>query len=509
MELRKYQIEARDALLRGAEKFQKQVCVLPCGGGKTITFASLIRERLPGRALVLAHRESLVEQAVDKIWDTIKMKAGVEMASSRAGQNDAVVVSSIQSLQNRLDRWSPDHFKTIIVDECHHVLAESWLKVLNHFDSHGSVFGWTATPSRGDRRSIGNYFQNFTYEIGMRDLIDQGYLCPIVLKALPVQIDMSNVSSVAGDFHQGQTHQTLIPLLRNIAQQIKQHAEGRKTLVFLPLVETSQMFADICNEVGLNANWVSGSRQDRDLVMKQFKKCDSGLLANALLVSEGVDIPSIDALVVLRPTRSVSFYQQMCGRGTRIHDGKENLLILDFLYQHERHPLARPANLFTESQEVADIMTNHAAEAEGEEINLIDLEQEAAEQQRSAAEERHIALEDAINANRRRKARTIDPTALSLAFGNMRAAEYEPTVAWHSEPVSEKQIQLLRRQQIDVESVRDKGHAHSLIGMIMPRYAKKLATPKQVMFLRKHGYPSPERATFDQAGAFIGRKVGR
>jgi len=502
MKLRDYQEAARDALLQGESEFRKQVCVMPTGSGKTVTFASIIDRKLPGKTLVLAHRESLVEQAADKIWDTIKIEPGIEMAKQKADSRNAVVVGSVQSMINRLDRYAPDHFDSVIIDECHHAIADSWQSVLNHFDDHASVFGFTATPNREGRVQIGSYFDNFTYEIGMRELIDKGHLAPIVLKALPVNIDMRNVSSVAGDFHVGQTHQTLVPYLQEIARNIKEHAAGRKTLVFLPLVETSRLFADICKDEGLNANWVSGSRHDRENVLKQFKKCDEGVLANALLLTEGFDQPSIDCVAVLRPSRSTSFVQQCVGRGTRLHPGKKNLLLLDFLWHHEQHSLVRPANVFTDNDAVADIMTRRSTEAVESELDMDVLE-------RDAVAERHASLEAAIAANRRRAAKTIDPVALSLAFNNLGAAEYQPTVDWHRQPVTDKQKVLLKRQNIDVESVRDKGHAAKLIGMIMPRYNQKLATPKQVMFLRRHNYPNPEKATFSQASAFIGRKVGR
>lgn len=500
MTLRDYQKAARDALLQGENEFRKQVCVMPTGSGKTVTFASIIDRKLPQKTLVLAHRESLIEQAADKIWDTIRIESGIEMAKQKADLMDAVVVGSVQSMINRLERYPKDHFGSLIIDECHHATAESWQRVLHHFDGHASVFGFTATPNREGRVQIGSYFDNFSYEIGMRELIDQGWLAPIVLKALPVKIDMSKVSSVGNDFHVGQSHDMLVPLLTDIAEQIKIHAADRKTVAFLPLVETSKLFAEICRKVGINADWVSGERHDRENVLKKFKKCKTGLLANAQLVAEGYDQPDISCVIVLRPTRSTSFYAQCCGRGTRTHESKKNLLLLDFLYHHERHNLVRPANLFTDNQEVADIMTRRSTEATGSEMDMDALE-------RDAATERHIALEAAIAANRRRMAKTIDPVALSLAFNNLGAAEYQPTVAWHSQPITEKQKSLLKKQNIDVDSVRDKGHASQLIGMIMPRYSKKLATPNQVMFLRRHNYPNPEKATFAQASEWIKRRV--
>jgi hypothetical protein len=190
----------------------------------------------------------------------------------------------------------------------------------------------------------------------------------------------------------------------------------------------------------------------------------------------------------------------MMGRGTRIAHNKDDLLILDFLWHHERHSLVRPANLFAEDQETADIMTRLSMG--GDEEDLMSLE-------RDAVAERRRTLEEQIRANRQRKTKTIDPTELSLALGSVDGATYVPVFNWERDPVTPKQRALLERQKIDVEEVKTKGHASMLLGIIMPRYGKKLATPKQVMTLRTLRHPNPETATFDEASSYIGRMFAR
>ena len=500
MELRYYQHDALNAIIDGEREYDKQLVVMPTGAGKTILFSKLAEKKLPQRTLILADKENLVEQACDKIWQSVKIEAGREQGKSKADKDNAIVVATVQSMIHRLDRWPRDHFDTIVCDEAQHVLADSWQTVLAHFDNHAKVVGVTATPFRGDRRNLATYFDQKTYEIGLRQLINDGYLCPIRLKALPVQIDISGVSSVAGDFHAGRLHDTLTPLLHNIAEQIKENAEGRKILAFLPLIETSKQFVKICNDVGLTATHVSSQEKEKHTILKHFASCDGELMGNAMILSEGYDNPKIDCIVNLRPTRSTTLYCQMMGRGTRIAHGKDDLLILDFLWHHERHSLVRPANLFAEDQETADIMTRRSMG--GEEEDLMGLE-------RDAVAERRRTLEEQIRANRQRKTKTIDPTELSLALGSVVNATYEPVFSWEFDPITPKQRAALERQKIDVTEVETKGHAAKLLGMILPRYSQKLATPKQVMTLRKLRHPNPETATFSEASSYISRMFTR
>ena len=498
--LRYYQNDAVNAALKGFAEWDKQLLVMPTGSGKTICFSALAEQMLPKKTLVLADKEKLVEQACEKIEDSIGITAGREQAEHKADLDNAIVVGSVQSMIKRLEKWPKNHFSTLICDEAHHAISDSWQTVLGHFHDHAKVVGVTATPFRGDKRVLGTYFDEVTYEIGLRQLINDGYLCPIKLKALPVNIDISDVNSVAGDFHAGRLHEALTPLLRQIAMNIKEEAKGRKVLVFTPLIETSIEFADICNKIGLKAHHVSSQEKEKHSLLKYWQHCDGELMSNAMILSEGYDNPKIDCVVNLRPTKSTALYCQMIGRGTRLAEGKEDLLVLDFLWNHERHNLVRPANIMTESPEVANIMTERSLN--GDEFDLNDLE-------RDATMERRRTLEESIRANRQRKAKTIDPTELSLVFGDVDGADYEPTMAWHHEPITSKQRQLLERQQIDIESVQDKGHASKLIGLIMPRYSQRLATPKQVMLLRKLRHPSPTDATFDEASDYISRMFNR
>jgi len=186
--LRGYQVAASEAIQRGFTEYQRQLLVLPTGGGKTVVLAHLAAINQPRRTLVLAHREELITQAVDKIRAITGLNADIEMADNHASSDAPVVVASIQTLMRsrRRERWARDHFGLVVVDEAHHSLADSYLGTLRHFDDHAFVLGVTATPDRSDKRNLGRYYQNIAYEVTLLDLIKQNWLAPIRVKTVPL-----------------------------------------------------------------------------------------------------------------------------------------------------------------------------------------------------------------------------------------------------------------------------------------------------------------------------------
>ena len=255
MELRPYQKEAKDAVFAEWESGNdKTLLVLPTGCGKTIVFAKITEEcvRQGKRVLILAHRGELLEQAADKI----KKSTGLDCATEKAEQTSIgtwfrIVVGSVQTLmrEKRLNQFSSDYFDTIIIDEAHHCISDSYQKVLNHF-CNAEVLGVTATPDRGDMRNLGTYFNSLAYEYSLPKAIKEGYLCPIKAQTIPLKLDLSGVSMQAGDFKSSDIDTALDPYLYQIAEEMKKYCMTRKTVVFLPLVKTSQKFVQILNTKG-------------------------------------------------------------------------------------------------------------------------------------------------------------------------------------------------------------------------------------------------------------------
>jgi len=497
--LRPHQERVCAAVRAGWREWGKQLLVLPTGSGKTICFAHLAAGEQPGRSLVLAHREELIDQAIAKIHAATGIFAQKEMADCSASLSAPVVVASVQSMRRRLEKWPAAHFSLVVCDEAHHVLADEWRGVLAHFDGHARVLGVTATPDRGDKRNLGGYFENVAAEVSLFQLIKDGWLCRIGVKALPLKIDLAGVRSSAGDYDAGDLGAALAPYLRSAAEAVRDHASGRRILAFLPLIKTSKDFVAECLGVGLRAAHIDGGSVDRRELLAAFAAGDLDLLSNAMLLTEGYDCPPIDCVVVLRPTRSRALYSQMVGRGTRIFPGKRDLLLLDFLWQSQRHNLIRPAHLVAPSEDVAAEMMAMAAE-QGE----LDLEALAG----AASSRREQRLRDELAAKSRREAMACDAMDFCLSVHALAAAEWEDEVPWHSRAASDKQLALIRGAGIHPESIKSRGHASAVIDVIQSRRRLGLASPKQLRLLRRFGVAAPEAVGMAEASRIIAEKFG-
>ncbi len=258
MELRPYQKEAEEAVFEQWENgIRKTLLVLPTGCGKTIVFAKITEEcvRRGNRVLILAHRGELLEQAADKIYKATGLGCAVEKAeNSCKGSWFRIVVGSVQTLmrEKRLGTFPANYFQTIIIDEAHHCISDSYQRVLQHFEG-AQVLGVTATPDRGDMKNLGTYFESLAYEYTLPKAIKEGYLTPIKALTLPLRIDMSGVGIQSGDFKASDIGTALDPYLHGIAEEMKHYCLDKKTVVFLPLVKTSQKFRDILNNSGFHA----------------------------------------------------------------------------------------------------------------------------------------------------------------------------------------------------------------------------------------------------------------
>lgn len=313
MQLRPYQAEAKTAIqAEWAKGNNKTLAVMPTGTGKTIVFSKLSEDcvRDGERVLILAHRGELLDQAADKLSQATGLGCAVEKAEDTClGSWYRVVVGSVQSLmrESRLARFPVDYFNTIIVDEAHHCLSDSYQRVLNYFDQ-AKVLGVTATPDRGDMRNLGQYFESLAYEYTLPRAIKDGYLCKIKAQTIPLKLDLTGVGQQAGDFKTSDLGTALDPYLYQIADEMAKYCMDRKTVVFLPLIKTSQKFRDILESKGFRAAEVNGESQDRAEVLADFEAGKYDVLCNSMLLTEGWDCPSVDCIVVLRPTKIRSLY---------------------------------------------------------------------------------------------------------------------------------------------------------------------------------------------------------
>lgn len=506
MKLRDYQQGAREAIQKEWDKgVKKTLLVLPTGTGKTIVFSKVIEDRVKKgeRVLVLAHRGELLDQAADKLEKSTGLKCATEKAEQTSiGSWFRVVVGSVQTLQRdkRLNQFNKDFFNTIVIDEAHHCISDGYQRVLNYFDQ-ANVLGVTATPDRGDMRDLGTYFESLAYEYTLPKAIKSGYLSPIKALTIPLKLDLSAVGQQAGDFKSSDLGTALDPYLESIADEMWNNAKNRKIVVFLPLVKTSQKFMEILNAKGFRAAEVNGESKDRAEILEDFENDKYNVLCNSMLLTEGWDCPSVDCVVVLRPTKVRSLYSQMVGRGTRLFPGKTELLLLDFLWHTERHELCHPAHLIAENDEVAQAMTKQIEEA-GIPLDLESVEKQAAEDVVAAREE---ALAKQLEEMKRRKRKLVDPLHFEMSIQAEDLSSYVPSFGWEMGPPSEKQLSTLEKLGILPDQVDNAGKATKLLERLDKRREEGLTTPKQIRFLEGRGFEHVGKWPFENAKKIIDR----
>lgn len=505
-ELRPYQQQARDRIHAEWDAgHTRTLLVLPTGTGKTIVFASVAADqvRAGDRVLILAHRGELLEQAADKLQRSTGLVSAVEKAESTCLDSwFRVVVGSVQTLQltTRLERFPQDYFGTIIIDEAHHAITDGYRRILDYF-SGAKVLGVTATPDRGDMRNLGEVFDSLAFEYKLTDAIKEGYLCKIMAQTIPLKLDITDVGFTSGDYSLGQLGTALDPYLEQIAAEMAQRCKGRKTVVFLPLIKTSQKFRDLLNAYGFRAAEVNGQSEDRREVLADFDAGKYNVLCNSMLLTEGWDCPSVDCVVVLRPTKVRSLYSQMVGRGTRLSPGKTDLLLLDFLWMTDKHELCRPADLVCEDRTVARQMTEHLAETGCPE----DIEQAAAQASEDVVAQREEALAKQLAEQRRKKAKLVDPLQYEMSIQAEDLAGYVPAFGWEAGPPSEQQTAALEKLGILPDAVESAGKAALLLDRLNKRRDEGLTTPKQIRCLEKYGFQHVGTWSFEAARHMIDR----
>lgn len=355
LQLRPYQQEALDSVVSFSEKgIVRQLVVLPTGAGKTVIFSHLPQfkqKSLP--MLVLAHREELLHQAKQKIsWSNPDLTVEIEQGENHAGHVD-VVVASVPTLgraqSTRIQKYPPDYFNSIVIDEAHHAAAPTYRRILDYFNP-SFLLGVTATPQRSDSVRLTDVFQEIVYYKTIQDLIQDGYLSPLVGYRIKTDTDISGVETNDGDYNQSQLEDVIDNPQRNatIVAAYNDLVPNAKALVFAAGVRHAQNLAlsfgqaQITNEVILGVS----STDDRRDILARFASGQTRVLINVGVLTEGFDEPSVEAILLARPTRSTLLYTQIVGRGTRLYEGKPHCTILDFADTTKgRKPIGLPSLL--------------------------------------------------------------------------------------------------------------------------------------------------------------------
>lgn len=363
--LRDYQDDAVTAVRNDlATGIRRPAVVLPTGGGKTIVFSDLLAKEVNrGKGLIIAHRDELIQQAVDK-YRSVNPGAEVGIVKAEQDETDApVIASSIQTLARPNRRARLTGVGLVVVDECHHATAASYRAVLDHYDV--PAVGFTATPARGDGKALGDVWEKISYEMPLLRMIRRGFLCDIIGIQIKVpDLNLTNLKKTAGDYREGELGERLAESMapETVAKAYRKHGvrpDGtvRPGILFAPTVDTAHLFAEAFDAEGFKVATVWGAMPmtERRQTLADYDAGKIDILCNCMVLTEGFDSPRAEVCVIARPTASSPLYIQMVGRVLRLFPGKDGALVLDVVGASSRHELCTLAVLGGEKiKEVKD-----------------------------------------------------------------------------------------------------------------------------------------------------------
>lgn len=507
MSLRSYQRAALDGVdgvwpgIRAAlaEPPHSTLLVLPTGTGKTHCFAHLVGERVAAhqRVLILAHRDELVRQAHRKVHDHLSTfrwpSVGIEKATERSCGED-VVIGSAQSMRgDRLKRFAPDAFGLVVIDESHHATADGYRAILDHF-APAHKLGVTATPDRHDGAALGKIFGTVAYAYELREAIEDGWLSKLSVYLVEIEsLDLSGVHVHHGDLDDQELGNAMEEP-RCVAGVVKvglEQCTNRPTLVFGATVRHAELLAANFNDARPgSAAVVLGTTpaEERKATLRAFQAGQLPFLVNVGVLTEGVDIPCIGAIIMARPTKSRSLYAQMAGRGTRLFPGKTDCLLLDISGNAGRHRLVCGLDIL-DGGESEPVRTRAIKRAKLGPIDALDGMRQAAFEETQEELQRELHKRPV-----RFKLVHLDDQLL-LAGVTSRPGR------WGGVAATERQVELLARWGVKGADSMERATASDMISALVSRREAGLCTLKQAGLLARYGL-NPQ-VTYDRAREVI------
>ena len=539
MSLRPYQQQCLNAIAQNYDVgVTRQLISAATGTGKTVVLShipELMQGRLDGQMLVLVHTDELIDQNIGKLRKyNPTLRVSKEKASEYADPNAAIVVASVATLgrkgtaRGRRFNWS--RFDKVITDEAHHSCAQSYkniyemVDVLRH-DTHKLHVGCTATPFRNDAEDLTEIFDRVTFEYGIRQAIEDNWLCDVRGLRLSTNTRLDGVHRLAGDFKTDELSDAVNTPERNagIVKGWLQHATERPTIVFAVDIEHARDLAAEFQRHGVRAEAIWGDDPERRGKLGRFLRRGTDILCNCALLTEGFDAPLTSCIVMARPTQSRGLYVQCVGRGTRTDDGKDDLLVIDVCDLSSRFTLnvsqmfglptgldlmggsaikhakrveelteAHPEKDFTDALSLDQVEVMALAVDLFQALPELPLEAVSANLNWIAVPDGYVLWLPERRALRIKKNMLdhFEMIAEGAKFAETETVEEAFTVAeewvkqhqggamgmllrdakWNDDPATEKQRELLRKlYHRDVPSSMTKGHASKLIGSVFGR----------------------------------------
>lgn len=337
---RPYQIACKNAIKEKYDQgITKQLIVQATGTGKRLQAVDITRHFK--RTLFLAHREELIQQAQEEIETLFPFETGI-IKGSRFEIGKRIIIASVQTLYNRIDRIDPNTFDLVIIDEAHHYVSPTYLKTVRHFTPKLQT-AWTATPKRLDGLSLSNIAQEIVFEYRIQDGIREGWLAPISAYQVSTNTDISKVKRTAGDFNLAELSAKVDTPERNkkIVEKYLQYAKDRQAMAYCVDIDHAYHLREAFRAVGVNCDTVVSDESrcpNRAEIIQDFKDGKLTVLTNVNILTEGFDYSDVGAVLMARPTQSEALYVQCIGRGTRLKSEKfktrfntVECIVLDFV----------------------------------------------------------------------------------------------------------------------------------------------------------------------------------
>jgi superfamily II DNA or RNA helicase len=544
MELRRYQREAGNEFWLGMRQYQRQVIVLPTGTGKTV-LGLAIAKAVNKRTLWVAHRDELITQpqnTIKHIWPDVS--SGI-VKGSRNEHDRQVVFASVQTIQRQKRMDAIGEFGFVVIDECHHGVARTWRSIIDRLGCYKNggprLLGLTATPERTDNKPLSDLFERIAYVYHLTDAVKDGNLVPIKYETRSLELDLGGVKLKRnGDFDESDLDASLMRagIVDKICDAVMDHKD-RKMIVFVASVRQAEEVAEKLADKGVSAAAVSGETEIslRRARLRRFSSGDLMCIVSRDLLLEGYDEPSVNGIIMARPTTSKPLYVQAIGRGLRIYTvgGKTDCLVVDMVGSTKHHNLIQAPVLFGSG----DDDDNKAKREYESDLDIMEynercmlLGQIKGLEPISRSHMRWVSCGDGAIAISAGQGGTVIArpsgdlwTVVAAKYGDVDllvrsatlelaqgiAEDYvrrceasgwaEKGARWRTEPATQKQIDLIKKmKKKSIEGIT-KGQASDILTMSMAEsWRNQPATKKQLAALRSSGVSyDPDTITKAQA----------